>query len=58
MKDEIREDIELKLKKIWELSDLIKKLAVKNSEESLDICEYCGEIKGLAINLSKDIYYV
>jgi len=58
MKDEIREDIELKLNKIWELSDLIKKLAVKNSEESLDICEYSGEIKGLVDNISRIVYYV
>jgi len=52
MKDEIKEDLEQKLSKIWELAELIKKLTIKNSEESLDICEHSGEIKGLVDSIS------
>jgi len=57
MRDNTRKDLEKKLNEIWELAELIKKLTVKNSEESLDICEYCGKIKGLVDSISGVINY-
>jgi hypothetical protein len=55
MRDEIRKDIKEKLKKIEECTRIIRELTVKNSGESLDICEYCGEIKGLVDSISGTI---